>query len=48
MLPVNKERLRNEIRSIYDEKHAVRVTLGPEDIAFAQMISTHEEDLPSA
>jgi hypothetical protein len=48
LLPINKDKLRNEIQSIYDRDHAVIVTLGPREMAFAQMIATHEDDLPRA
>jgi hypothetical protein len=46
--PENKERLLVEIEAIYDRDHAVKVKLGPEDVAFAQMLGTHEDDLPQA
>jgi hypothetical protein len=48
LLATNKERLINEMNAIYDRDHAVTVTMGPEDRALAQMIATHEDDLPQA
>lgn len=44
--PENKDKLLAEIEAIYDRDHAIVVTLSPEDLAFAQMIATHEDDLP--
>ena len=44
--PDNKDKLLAEMEAIYDRDHAVVVTLGPEDLAFAQMLATHEDDLP--
>jgi hypothetical protein len=46
--PENKERLLVEMEAIYDRDHAVFVRLGPKDVAFAQMLGTHEDDLPQA
>ena len=48
LLSVNKDKLRNEIQSIYDHEHAVTVTLSPEDMALVRMLSTDEDDLPRA
>ena len=48
LLSENKDKLLNGARSIYDRDHAVTVTLSPEDIALAEMIATHEDDLPKA
>ena len=48
LLPINKDKLRNEIKSIYDREHAVIVTLDAQDMALVRMISTHEDDLPRA
>ena len=48
LLPINKDKLRNDVRSIYDREHAVKVTLGPKDLALVRMLSTDEDDLPSA
>jgi hypothetical protein len=42
----NKDKLLAEMEAIYDRDHTVTVTLSPEDLAFARMIATHEEDLP--
>ena len=46
--PENKDRLLAEMDAIYDRDHAVIITLGPEDIALAEMLATHEDDLPKA
>jgi len=46
--PENKDRLLAEMDAIYDRDHAVIITLGPEDIALAKMLVTHEDDLPQA
>lgn len=46
--PENKGRLLAEVEAIYDRDHAVIVTLSPDDMAFAQMLATHEDDLPNA
>ena len=48
LLPINKDKLRNDVRSIYDREHAVKVTLGPKDLALVRMLSTDEDDLPRA
>jgi hypothetical protein len=48
LLPTNKDKLRKEIETIYDREHAVKVTLGPADLAAAEMFITHEDDLPRA
>ena len=48
LLSVNKDKLRNEIQSIYEREHAVTVTLSPQDMALVRMLSTHEDDLPRA
>jgi hypothetical protein len=44
----DKDRLLAEIDAIYQRGHAEFVTLGPEDLALAKMLSTHEDDLPRA
>ena len=46
--PENSDRLMSEMEAIYDRDHAVVITLGPEDIALAEMLATHEDDLPKA
>jgi hypothetical protein len=46
--PENKDRLLAEIEAIYERDHAVIITLGPEDVALAKMLITHEDDLPKA
>jgi hypothetical protein len=48
LLPINKDKLRNDVRSIYDREHAVKVALGPKDLALVRMLSTDEDDLPRA
>jgi len=48
LLPINKDKLRSEVKSIYDREHAVKVTLGPKDLALVRMLSTDEDDLPRA
>lgn len=48
LLSANKDKLFNEVRSIYDREHAAVVTLRPQDMALARMLSTHEDDLPRA
>jgi hypothetical protein len=47
-LPTNKSKLHDAIEATYDRDHAVKVTLGPEDIEFVKMMATHEDDLPKA
>jgi hypothetical protein len=46
--PENKDKLLAEMDAIYDRDHAVVITLSPEDMAFAKMLATHEDDLPKA
>ena len=46
--PQNKEKPLVEVEAIYDRDHAVCIQVGPEDVAFAQMLGTHEDDLPQA
>jgi transposase len=48
LLVENKERLLKEVDAIFFRDHAVTVTLSPEDIARAELIATHEDDLPQA
>jgi hypothetical protein len=48
LLPENKDKFRNEIKSIYDRDDAVFVTLDDRQLAFAKMVATHEDDLPRA
>jgi len=48
LLPINKDKLRDEIESIYNRDHAVFVTLGAREMALVKMIATHEDDLPQA
>lgn len=48
LLPENKAKLLTEIESIYDRDHVVRVTLDPQQTAFADMLATHKDDLPRA
>jgi len=42
----DKDKLLAEIDAVYDGDHAVVATLGPKDQALAEMLSTHEDDLP--
>jgi hypothetical protein len=44
----DKDKLLAEINAIYRRDHAAVVTLGPEDLALAKMLATHEDDLPQA
>jgi hypothetical protein len=46
LLPENKEKLLNGIKSVYDREHTVTVTLTPQEVAVAKMAVTHEDDLP--
>jgi hypothetical protein len=48
LLPLNKDKLLKEMQSIYERDCAVVVKLTPEDVAFAEMSVTHEDDLPQA
>jgi hypothetical protein len=48
MQPENKEKLLAAMQAIYTKDHAVVIQLGPEDVAFVQMLATHEDDLPQA
>lgn len=48
LLPEHKDKLLNEMRSIYDRDHAIDVKLSEQDIAAVKMIATHEDDLPRA
>ena len=48
LLLTNKDKLRNEVESIYNREHVVTVTLGPEDLALVRMLSADEDDLPRA
>jgi hypothetical protein len=48
LLPINKDKLRDAIASIYDRDHVIQVELSDQQIAAAQMMATHEDDLPSA
>jgi hypothetical protein len=44
----NKDQLLRGIELIYERGHAIKITLSQEDLAFVEMIATHEDDLPSA
>jgi hypothetical protein len=44
----NKDKLLAEIDAIYRREHAVVVTLDPKDRALAELLYTHEDDLPQA
>ncbi|MGJ4899451.1 hypothetical protein ACQR2B_30975 [Bradyrhizobium oligotrophicum] len=43
-----KDKLLAAIEAIYHRDHAVVVTIGPEDKAWAEMSITHGDDLPHA
>ncbi|WP_316189202.1 hypothetical protein [Bradyrhizobium sp. SZCCHNS1054] len=43
-----KDKLLAAIEAIYHRDHAAVVTIGPEDKAWAEMLITHEDDLPQA
>jgi hypothetical protein len=44
----NKDKLLAEMEAIYNRDHRIVVTLSPEDLALAQLMGTHEDDLPQA
>ena len=46
LLPTNKDKLLSEIELVYDGEHAVKITLTPQEVAIAEMMVTHEDDLP--
>jgi hypothetical protein len=46
--PENKEKLLAKVDEVFLGEHVVRVELTPEDIARAEMMVTHEDDLPQA
>ena len=46
--PENKDTLLSKMDAIYDRDHAVIITLGPEDMALAEMLAAREDDLPKA
>jgi hypothetical protein len=48
MLAENREQLLASIEEIYDRDHAVFIKVTDEEMAFARLISTHEDDLPKA
>ncbi len=48
LAPQNKRKFMDAIDSAYESRHAVTITLTPEDLAAAKMAITHEEDLPRA
>jgi hypothetical protein len=48
LLVENKEKLLSEMEAIFERDHCVTVVMSPEDLAAAQMIATHEDDLPQA
>ena len=47
-LAEDKDGLLDAVDQIYEERHSVKVTLSEEDIAFAKMCVTLEDDLPQA
>jgi septum formation topological specificity factor MinE len=48
LLPEMREKLMAAVQRIYESDHAVKVTLTKEDLAFAQMVATHEDDMGRA
>jgi hypothetical protein len=44
----NKEKLLAKVDEVFLGEHVTRVELTPEDVALAEMIATHEDDLPQA
>jgi hypothetical protein len=46
--PESKEQLLGKIREVFFNEHVTHVELTPEDIATAEMMVTHEDDLPQA
>jgi hypothetical protein len=48
LLPENKDKLHNEVGSIWRRDCCVTVTLTSQDITRAQMIAADEDDLPRA
>lgn len=46
LLLENKDKLLDEVQSIYDREHAATITLSPQQMALASMLATHEDDLP--
>jgi hypothetical protein len=48
ILPENADKLRSRIKTIYRRDHAVIIKLDDQQMDFAKMLATHEDDLPSA
>jgi hypothetical protein len=48
LIPEMREKLMAAVEEIYESKHAVKVKLTKEDLAFVQMLSTHEDDMGRA
>jgi hypothetical protein len=48
LFPENKDKLLTAIQSTYYRDHVVRVTLDPQQTAFAELLVTHKDDLPRA
>ena len=48
LLSANMDKLLSEIELVYDRDHTVKITLTPEEVAIAEMMVTHEDDLPHA
>ena len=46
LLPMNQGKLWNEMKSIYNGPYTV--TLSDQDMAFARILATEEDELPSA
>jgi hypothetical protein len=44
----NKEKLLAKVDEVFLGEHVTRVEVTPEEVALAEMIATHEDDLPQA
>jgi hypothetical protein len=48
LIPAMREKLIAAVEEIYESDHAVKVKLTKEDLAFVQMVGTHEDDMGRA
>jgi len=48
LIPEMREKLMAAVEEIYESDHAVKVKLTKEDLAFVQMLGTHEDDMGRA
>lgn len=48
LLVENLDKVIAKVNEIYDRDHAVKVTLTKEQMEFARLLATHEDDLPQA